>query len=204
MKKIILAFLLSVFFLISIVEAKDQNLIVNIISQERDQDGMVAVDVLFEGETVDLFGVAFHLKFDSSVVEFQNYQAGDLFEVNDLRPMYLVREGDQGELIVGVSLRRGDALAVSKGKLLRFVFSAKLRDDLGLKLDQAEVFVWRNNQVEKLDNVQWQINDDETVSVFGKSDIIQLSAEKYQGWLWVFGGLAVALILVSIYFGRAI
>ncbi len=84
---------------------------------------ILEIKILSDNILEPILGVAFDFTYDPSTLEYQRYQHGSFFEQSAL-PIYLVSrsENQEGALIVGISLRRGDTLPQGSGHFISFYF----------------------------------------------------------------------------------
>jgi hypothetical protein len=83
------------------------------------------VSVKAENLRYPFFGTAFHLHYDPNDYSYDHFTLGDYFTSQD-SPLVLIHEGreygDRGELIAGISLKRGKVINKPDGTLLKFYF----------------------------------------------------------------------------------
>jgi len=89
------------------------------------------VTIVAEDLKVPFFGTAFHINFDPQKYTYDHFTLGDYFEIQD-DPLVLVnpvisknsspKNSLNGEIIVGISLKRGQIITKTEGTLLKLYF----------------------------------------------------------------------------------
>jgi len=86
------------------------------------------VAIVISGMQTPVLGIAFHLKYDATMLSFLRYDPGSFLE-NGGDPFYLVSgagaatgEGDLGRVIFGETLRRNDSFPIGNGTVATFYF----------------------------------------------------------------------------------
>jgi len=127
MKKIlIITFLIFATFVVLAVKANSQSgKIYMTISQQSQQNQTISsplkLGIKITTQNQPFFGTAFHVNFDSRNYKFQNYTLGDFFTTQD-QPLVLVKDNNDGIVMVGLSLTQGKTIIKSDGTLLTLNF----------------------------------------------------------------------------------
>ena len=113
------------------------------------------MDVEIENAPEDLFGVAFHLKFDSAEWNLEKYEAGNVFNVQDAEPILLASsKSENDELIFGISLKKGDEVMVSDGILASFYLNIDGDQEVTIDFTDNYMTVFDEQRVD-LEEVEW-------------------------------------------------
>lgn len=89
------------------------------VNKESDQSISAALNI--ESNQQAILGTAFHFKYDPDILLYQSYDKGNFFEQNNGEPIYLVKDIN-GEIYVGISLRRDQQMATNDGNLIKLHF----------------------------------------------------------------------------------
>lgn len=91
-------------------------------TQEQTADFHV-VEVNIKNLAYPFFGTSFHLRFDPTKYEYDNFTLGSYFTSSD-NPLIQVAQKDAA-IIVGLSLKRGNLITKKEGTLLKLFFKNK-------------------------------------------------------------------------------
>jgi hypothetical protein len=89
------------------------------LSYQNDEN-FYTVSVKAENLKQPFFGTAFHLHYDSSNLKYDHFTLGNYFPT-EISPFTLVQP-KSNEIIVGISLKRGQIIQKPSGTLLKFYF----------------------------------------------------------------------------------
>ena len=113
------------------------------------------LDVEIENAPEDLFGVAFHLKFDSAEWNLGKYEAGNVFNIKDAEPILLASsKSENDELIFGISLKKGDEVVISDGILTSFYLNINGDEEVTIDFTDNYMTVFDKQRVD-LEDVEW-------------------------------------------------
>lgn len=115
---------------------------------------ILQVEVLANGLTTPVLGIAFHLTFDASKLSFLRYEPGDFLERGG-DPFYLVQNSD-GKIIFGETLRRDDKFPVGDGIVSKIYFQRIEDGDDG---DAEYPLNFENGVVSTLDTVRQDLTN---------------------------------------------
>ncbi len=104
------------------------------------------------------FGIAFDLLYDHSKLRYQSYQEGAWFEKGG-KAIYLVSEpkDNQGRLIVGVALKRGDTQVQGSGNIIKLNFSIMKSGTVAFKFQNMHLITTQTAKKE-IEGVEWNDN----------------------------------------------
>lgn len=84
------------------------------------EENTIEAHVMVKGAEAGVLGAAFHLNYDSNILEYQSYENGDFLEQAST-PIYLVHN-KESKIYFGSTLKRGEGLAKGNGRLVTFYF----------------------------------------------------------------------------------
>lgn len=99
---------------------------ISIFSQFLDHD-IIKIEVTAKGMETPVLGIAFHLKFDPTLLAFLKYEPGTFLELGG-DPFYIVQnkmsesKDELGQIYFGSTLRRNDNFPVGEGSIANFYF----------------------------------------------------------------------------------
>jgi len=88
------------------------------------------VTLKLEGAALPSFsGAAFKIAYDPAVLEYVGHEVGNLLETS-ATPVYASAtvNGVEGEIAVGATLKRGDAMVLGDGVIIKLTFKAIAKD----------------------------------------------------------------------------
>ncbi len=151
-----------------------------------------------------LFGIAFDLVYDPTILEYKHFNEGTFFEQAG-QPMYLVAskvENMPARVIVGISLRQVEKFPMTQQDIIRFIFGIKSSGKTRLLFENEKAYTLENNQKLALDNVLWkdtaldlEREQEQNTPPIGIMDMIN----HIFSWLrkWKFGALLFFILLAS-------
>ncbi len=162
-----------------------------------EERGFVEVRVMTRDVMEALLGVAFHLRYAENL-EYLDYQSGDVLESEGDEPVYLVRDDlSNRQLVVGMSLKRGDVLPVVDGELISFRFRRVGDGELSFSFENPVISTLIDDLRVDLKEVRWLINGERGI----ESDSFQVkkNVDEWEGWMLTFAVLLGLLVVLSGY-----
>jgi len=188
--------LIGVLFFVSVCSAKGE---IRLESHDL-MDGRVKVDVIVDDVEKPLLGLAFHLVFNGDVAKYLDYKAGELLESGGDDPIYLVR-GEEGEVVVGASLKRGDVLPSVDGRVISLLFDVDGDiEDLGFRFEKTVISSLEAEKRVDLEDVEWGSSD----VVYAEDNVLQHGEinllEGNHVFLYVLLGVIIFVLLLVLFF----
>lgn len=102
-----------------------------------------------------ILGFAFNLNFDPDIIQYNYFRKGEFLEQGG-DPIYLIttNEKNQGQLISGIILKRGDELPTGSGKIADLFFKILNSGETNLYFDKTVVSTLEEKR-ENLENIMW-------------------------------------------------
>lgn len=156
MKKTIIILLVLFFSFSGIVFAAEDDRVnngnVNMKGEFLDSN-ILRIDVLVQDLATPVLGIAFHLKYDLSRLEFLRYEPGDFLERGG-DPFYLVSQGKNSNIVFGETLRRNDNFPVGGGVVVSMYFEIIEDNEFAFSFDRGVVSTLDVVR-QDLSNIKW-------------------------------------------------
>jgi len=179
---------------------------------------IIKIEVTAKGMETPVLGIAFHLKFDPTIISFLKYEPGNFLELGG-DPFYIVQnktsgsKDELGQIYFGSTLRRNDNFPVGEGTIASFYFQ---------ELDSSNTkyeFKFEAGSVSTLDVTRQDIDKIQFIdATFDKNEEIAKAQNKEnpestlasvinadQGFFernfaWIATAVGMVLILLILYF----
>lgn len=122
------------------------------LSSNEIETGLYKVDVNIQNIPEDLFGISFHLVTTGVGWSLERYEQGTVFDTEN--PLVFVKEKDS-ELVVGMSLRRGEYVDVQDGTVLSFYMNVSNPGEINMMFDHSVLSVFDNGRRD-VEGVNWE------------------------------------------------
>ncbi|KKP36998.1 hypothetical protein A2483_02730 [Candidatus Peregrinibacteria bacterium RIFOXYC2_FULL_33_13] len=149
MKKLLLILLLTLFF--TQTTSADPTLSLNpnfsnldqpktiYIDYQKVNDQQLEIKIIANKFTEEIFAAVFDFLYDPKILKYEKYKVGNFFE-QSTDPIYLVdNKKNEGRLITGISLKRGDKMITGSGTLIKFLFTLKGNGTQKLSFDKNQI-----------------------------------------------------------------